>query len=71
VFDNTIRAGLSEVLNVDLNDEQWFQASLPVGEGGLAIRNAQMLAPSVFLASAESTLTLQRQLAGRPVHHIR
>ena len=32
VFDSTLRAGLSKVLNVDLNDDQWLQASLPVGE---------------------------------------
>ena len=38
VFDSTLRAGLSTVLNVDLNDDQWLQASLPVGEGGLGIR---------------------------------
>ena len=62
VFDSTLRAGLSKVLNVDLNDDQWLQASLPVGEGGLGIRSAQMLAPSAFLASAASTLALQQSI---------
>ena len=74
VFDITLRAGLSKVLNVDLNDDQWLQASLPVGEGGLGIRSAQMVAPSAFLASAASTSALhspqQCQPAGRPVRHI-
>jgi len=55
-FDNTLRAGLTRILNVDLNDDQWTQASQPVGDGGLGIRSAQMLAPSAFLASAASTL---------------
>jgi len=49
-------------LNVDLNDDQWIQASLPVGDGGLGIRSAQILAPSVFLASAASTLQLQQSI---------
>ena len=38
--DSTLRAGLSKVLNVDLNEDQWLQASLPVGEGGLGIGSA-------------------------------
>ena len=62
VFDSTLRAGLSKVLNVDLNDDQWLQASLPVGEGRLGIRSAQMLAPSAFLASAASTSALQQSI---------
>ena len=42
-----------------MNDDQWLQASLPVRNGGLGIRNATKLAPSVFLASAASTRSLQ------------
>ena len=62
VFDSTLTADLSKVLNVDLNDDQWLQASLPVGEGGLGIRSAQMLAPSAFLASAASTSALEQSI---------
>jgi len=47
-FDNKLQTGLSKVLNVDLNDDQRLQASLPVRNGGLGIRSAQMLAPSGF-----------------------
>jgi len=54
-FDDTLRTGLIHILNVDLNDDQWLQASLPVGDGSLGIRSAEMLAPSAFLASAAST----------------
>jgi hypothetical protein len=61
-FDETLRTGLSTILNVDLSDTQWLQASLPVRDGGLGIRSAQMLAPSAFLASAASTLTLQQSI---------
>ena len=55
-FDNTLRSGLTSILNVDLNENQW---TLPVGDGGLGIRSAQMLAHSAFLASAASTFQLQ------------
>ena len=50
------------ILNVDVNDTQWLQASLPVGNGGLGIRSAEMLAPSAFLASAASTHSLQQSI---------
>jgi len=49
-------------LNVNLNEDQWLQASLPVADGGLAIRSAQTMASSAFLASAASTLTLQESI---------
>jgi len=38
-FDNTLRSGLTSILNVDLSENQWIQASQPVGDGGLGIRN--------------------------------
>jgi hypothetical protein len=66
-FDNILRSGLSDILNVDLNDIQWLQASLPVRHGGLGIRSAQMLAPSAFLASAASTHDLQQSILPDPV----
>ena len=61
-FNNLLRTGLSKVLNVDLSDDQWLQASLPVSDGGLGIRSASMLAPSAFLESAASTLALQQAI---------
>ena len=36
--DDTLHTGLINILNVDLNDDKWLQASLPVGDGGLGIR---------------------------------
>ena len=61
-FDTILRKGLTEILNVDLSDDQWLQASLPVRDGGLGIRSVRMLAPSAFLASAASTLLLQQSI---------
>jgi len=61
-FDDTLRSGLITILNVDINNDQWLQASLPVGDGGLRIRSAEMLAPSAYLASAASTLQLHQSI---------
>jgi len=58
-FDDILREGLSVILNINLSDDQWIQASLPVRNGGLGIRSATMLAPSAFLASAAGTSALQ------------
>ena len=61
-FDDTLRDGLSSILNVDFDDTQWLQATLPVKNGGIGFRNATMLAPLAFLASAASTLALQQSI---------
>ena len=58
IFDEALRASLSSVLNVALDDTQWSQASLPVREGGLGVRSAVHLAPSAFLASANASAPL-------------
>lgn len=58
-FDSVLRECLSTIVNVDLTDNQWSQASLPVRKGGLGIRLVSQLAPSAFLASAVGTRSLQ------------
>src|SRR6186997_2587214 len=58
-FDSALRDCLCAVVNADLSDRQWIQASLPVRLGGLRIRLVSHLAPSAFLASAFSTRQLQ------------
>ena len=32
-FDDALRSGLSTIMNINLNDDQWIQASLPVRNG--------------------------------------
>jgi len=56
LFDIVIRDSLSTTLNVDLDDQRWAQASLPVRWGGLGVRSIVLLAPSAYLASAASTM---------------
>jgi len=70
IFDNILRAGLTSILNVDLNDAQWLQASLPVRHGGLGVRSAQMLAPSAYLASAASAHSLQQSILPEDMRHL-
>ena len=45
-FDETLKSGIITILNVDISNDQWLQASLPVRNGGLEIRSGEMLAPS-------------------------
>ena len=63
--DDLLRKALSVVVNVQLSDDQWLQANLPVCLGGLGIRNLSMLAPSAFLSSAAATLDLQDSILVR------
>ena len=55
-YDNLLRSTLSTTLNVDLTDEGWLQASLPVRWGGLGVRSAVSLAAPAYLASAAGAL---------------
>ena len=61
-FDTVLRESLSTTLNIDLDDDRWIQASLPVRWGGLGIRSVVSLAPSAYLASAASTKELTASL---------
>ena len=51
VLDGKLRDLMGRILNVDLSDQQWIQATLPVKWGGLGIRRSTQVAPSAFLAS--------------------
>ena len=55
LYDAILRDSLSATLNVELNDERWNQASLPVTWGGLGVHSIVLLAPSAYLASATNT----------------
>ena len=61
-FDDVLCRGLSKIFNVDLNDSQWTQASLPVQMCRLGVRSTRILAPSAFLALAAATLSLQNAI---------
>ena len=67
-FDGVLRNGLFKILNVEPNDFEWKQESLPVQIGRLGVKSACMLAPSAFLASAAAMLSLQNTILPESLH---
>jgi Reverse transcriptase (RNA-dependent DNA polymerase) len=61
-FDQTMRTGLVNILNLAITDSNWLQATLPVRNGGLGIRRVSSLALPAFLASAAGTASLQASI---------
>ncbi|KAL1446882.1 hypothetical protein WDU94_010923, partial [Cyamophila willieti] len=51
-IDTKVKQGLESILNIQLNDSQWAQASLPIANGGLGIHKVKNLALPAFLASS-------------------
>lgn len=51
-FDREIRLCLENILNLQLDDKQWIQATLPISRGGIGIRRVQDISLPAFLASA-------------------
>jgi len=56
--DRSQRDTFSDILNVELTDTSWSQASLPVHWGCVGVRSLVALAPSAFLASASLSRSL-------------
>ena len=50
-YDNIIRESLTDILNIQLTDSSWNQASLPIARGGLGLRPALEVALAGFLSS--------------------
>ena len=67
-FDKLQRKCITDVININMNDIQWTQATLPVKDGGLGIRSVTVLAPSAFLASAAGTLRIQNDILPVRLH---
>ena len=61
-FDSLLRSLLGAILNVNLSDSAWTQASLPVRAGGLGVRSTTQLAPSAYLALAAGCTHLIQQI---------
>ena len=68
-FHTHLRSLLGTILNIDLSDSAWTQASLPVRTGGLGVRSATLLAPSAFLASAAGSAHLVHQIIPSRLHN--
>ena len=64
-IDATLRSCLINISNVDINDMQWQQASLPIKAGGLGIRNMKSIASPAFFAFVSKTKQFQNFLLSR------
>ena len=69
-YDGVIRDTLKIVLNVDLTDVIWKQATLPVSKGGIGVRLASDLALPAFLSSVNSASELTLQLLPARLHAV-
>jgi len=49
MFDSLLRSALTRIANTDISDSQWSQASLPIKDGGLGIRQVHSLALPAYL----------------------
>ena len=57
-IDETLRATAASITNVDMSDQAWQQASLPVRFGGLGLRKAASLALPCYISSVERSRDL-------------
>jgi hypothetical protein len=54
-MDEVLRSSLEKILNVQLNETQWSQSSLPMALGGLGIRKLSDLSMPCFISSSYSS----------------
>ena len=69
-IDRLLRSNVSYIANVDLTDQQWTQASLPIRDGGLGIRRVSALALPAFLFSAANTSVFRTTYYCAPSLHL-
>jgi len=69
-YDKCIRDTLEMILNIQLSDHSWLQASLPVSSGGLGVRTASQLVLPAFLSSVVGSVDLCQQILPSRLHSI-
>lgn len=69
-YDSVVRQTLKTILNVELPESVWKQATLPVSSGGLGIRLATDLALPAYLSSVHGASELTLQLLPRRLHAV-
>ena len=61
-YDTIIRNALVKIMNVQLPEEAWSQATLPVSKGGLGLRPASEVALAGYLSSVNATAGIVQSL---------
>ena len=54
-YDSILRKALESIINIQLDDNTWMQASLPITCGGLGIRKATDISLPAYLSSVSAT----------------
>jgi hypothetical protein len=67
-YDECIRDTLEVILNVEVSDHSWLQASLPVSAGGLGVRTASQIVLPAFLSSVVGSVDLCQQILSSRLH---
>ena len=67
-YDTVIKQTLQVILNIDLTESVWSQASLPISHGGLGVRLATDLALPAFLSSVAGSSNLTIRLLPSRLH---
>ena len=67
-YDDAIKQTLRVIINVDLSEAVWGQATLPVSSGGLGVRLATDLALPAFLSSVAGSAKLAMRLLPSHLH---
>ena len=61
-YDNIVKDALVKILNIQLPEEVWSQATLPVAKGGLGLRPATEVAIAGYLSSIHATSGIVQSL---------
>jgi len=69
-YDGVIKQTLQLILNIELTESVWSQATLPVSSGGLGVRLASDLALPAFLSSVAGSSNLTLRLLPSRLHGI-
>lgn len=69
-YDSVMRSTLQSILNIQLTDETWEQATLPASSGGIGVRKASHVALPAFLSSVVSSQPLVTELLPGRLHTI-
>ena len=67
-YDMLIKKSLMDILNINMTDSSWCQASLPVAKGGLGFRPASEVALAGFLSSFKASEVLANAIL--PSHNL-
>src|SRR6478609_7157588 len=69
LYDNLLMVSLTKLINVDVSESAWEQASLSVRFGGLGIRSVVSLVSAAILASAVGATNLVNSLLPQRLHN--